>query len=40
MRQVTPCLVGKVASGEWGLGGQTLTADDVTGLARGGVAAG
>jgi hypothetical protein len=40
MRQVTRCLVEKVATGEWGFGGQTLTADDVTALARGGVAAG
>jgi hypothetical protein len=40
MRQVTPCLVEKVAGGEWGFGGQALTADDVTALARGGVVAG
>ena len=38
MRSVTWCLVEEVASGEWGLGGQTLTADDVKALARGGVA--
>jgi 4-oxalocrotonate tautomerase len=40
MRSVTWCLVEEVASGEWGFGGQTLTADDVKALARGGVAAG
>jgi 4-oxalocrotonate tautomerase len=39
MRSVTWCLVEDVASGEWGIGGQTLTADDVKALARGGVAA-
>jgi len=36
MRSVTLCLVEEVASGEWGLGGHTLTADDVKALARGG----
>jgi 4-oxalocrotonate tautomerase len=40
MRSVTWCLFEEVASGEWGFGGQTLTADDVKALARGGVAAG
>jgi 4-oxalocrotonate tautomerase len=40
MRSVTWCLVEEVASGEWGLGGQTVTADDFKALARGGVAAG
>jgi 4-oxalocrotonate tautomerase len=35
MRQVTWCVVEEVASGEWGIGGQTLTADDVKALARG-----
>ena len=39
LRQVTWCLVEEVASGEWGIGGQSLTADDVKALARGGVAA-
>ena len=39
MRSVTWCLVQEVASGEWGIGGQSLTADDVKALARGGVAA-
>lgn len=38
MRSVTRCLVEEVASGEWGIGGQGLTADDVKALARGGVA--
>jgi 4-oxalocrotonate tautomerase len=38
MRQVTSCVVEEVASGEWGIGGQPLTADDVKALARGGVA--
>ena len=36
MRSVTWCLVEEVASGEWGFDGQTLTADDVKALARGG----
>jgi 4-oxalocrotonate tautomerase len=40
LRQITWCLVEEVASGEWGVGGQPLTADDVKALARGGVAAG
>ncbi len=39
MRSVTWCLVEEVASGEWGIGGHTLTADDVKALQRGGVAA-
>jgi 4-oxalocrotonate tautomerase len=39
MRQVTWCMVEEVASGEWGIGGHTLTADDVKALARGEVAA-
>lgn len=39
MRQVTWCVIEEVASGEWGIGGQTLTADDVKALARGEVAA-
>ena len=38
MRQLTCCVVQEVASGEWGIGGQTLTADDVKALARGAVA--
>jgi 4-oxalocrotonate tautomerase len=38
MRSVTWGLVEEVTSGEWGFGGQTLTADDVKALARGGVA--
>ena len=28
------CLVAEIASGDWGAGGQTLTADDVRALAR------
>ena len=35
MRRATWCMVEEVASGEWGVGGQTLTADDVRALARG-----
>ncbi|MGB0094588.1 MAG: 4-oxalocrotonate tautomerase family protein [Solirubrobacteraceae bacterium] len=35
MRQVTWCVIEEVASGDWGIGGQTLTADDVKALARG-----
>jgi 4-oxalocrotonate tautomerase len=34
MRQHIWCIVEQVASGEWGVGGQTLTADDVKALAR------
>ena len=33
MRQTTWCMVEEVASGEWGIGGQALTADDVRALA-------
>ena len=40
MRRITWCTVEEVASGEWGIGGQALTADDAKALARGGVAAG
>jgi 4-oxalocrotonate tautomerase len=35
MRQATWCLVEEIASGEWGIGGQPVTADDVRALARG-----
>ena len=35
MRELTWCVVEEVASGDWGIGGQTLTADDVKALARG-----
>ena len=38
MRRLTWCVVEEVASGEWGIGGQTPTADDVKALARGEVA--
>lgn len=34
MRQAVWCLVEEVASGEWGVGGRTLSADDVRALAR------
>jgi 4-oxalocrotonate tautomerase len=34
MRRSIWCLVEEVASGEWGVGGRTLTADDVKALAR------
>jgi 4-oxalocrotonate tautomerase len=34
MRQTIWCIVEEVASGEWGVGGRTLTADDVRALAR------
>ena len=33
MRRITWCVVEEVASGEWGVGGQALTADDVRALA-------
>ncbi len=35
MRPLTWCIVEEVASGAWGMGGQTLTADDERALARG-----
>ncbi len=34
MRRTIWCIVEEVASGEWGIGGRTLTADDVRALAR------
>ena len=34
MRQAVWCLVEEVASGEWGVGGRMLTADDVRAVAR------
>lgn len=34
MRKHIWCLVAEVASGDWGVGGQALTADDVRALAR------
>ena len=34
MRQGIWCVIEEVADGEWGVGGQTLTADDVKALAR------
>jgi 4-oxalocrotonate tautomerase len=33
MREVTWCVVEEVRSGNWGIGGQPLTADDVRALA-------
>lgn len=35
MRQVTWCVVEEVASGDWGIGGQPLTTQDVQALAKG-----
>ena len=35
MRRAIWCVIEEVASGEWGVGGKTLTADDVRALARG-----
>jgi 4-oxalocrotonate tautomerase len=35
MRHVTSCIVEEVASGEWSIGGQTVTADDLRALASG-----
>ena len=34
MRPLTVCMVEEVASGEWGIGGRILTADDIRALAR------
>jgi 4-oxalocrotonate tautomerase len=34
MRHTIWCMVEEVASGEWGVGGRGLTADDVKALAR------
>ena len=34
MRSNVWCMVTEIASGDWGVGGQTLTADDVRALAR------
>ena len=36
MRQVTYCIVEEVKSGDWGIGGNPLTTDDVKALAAGG----
>jgi 4-oxalocrotonate tautomerase len=35
MRSVTVCVVEEVASGDWGIGGQLYTTEDVLALARG-----
>ncbi|MDX6563618.1 MAG: 4-oxalocrotonate tautomerase [Gaiellales bacterium] len=37
MRQVTWCVVEEVKSGEWGIGGNSLTTEDVRALAAGAV---
>jgi 4-oxalocrotonate tautomerase len=34
LRRLTWCVVEEVASGDWGIGGEILTADDVNALAR------
>jgi 4-oxalocrotonate tautomerase len=34
-RRATWCVIEEVASGEWGVGGESLTADDVRALASG-----
>jgi 4-oxalocrotonate tautomerase len=34
MRKHVWCLVTEIASGDWGAGGQTLSADDIRALAR------
>ncbi|MFL5860569.1 MAG: 4-oxalocrotonate tautomerase family protein [Solirubrobacteraceae bacterium] len=34
MRESVWCMITEIASGAWGVGGQTLTADDVRALAR------
>jgi 4-oxalocrotonate tautomerase len=34
LRETVWCIVDEVAGGEWGVGGRTLTADDVRALAR------
>ncbi|HEY1518515.1 MAG TPA: 4-oxalocrotonate tautomerase family protein [Solirubrobacteraceae bacterium] len=35
MRNLTWCVIEEVPSGDWGVGGRALTADDVRALARG-----
>jgi len=35
MRRTIWCVIEEVASGEWGIGGEALTADDVNALASG-----
>ena len=35
MRSVTVCVVEEVSSGDWGIGGQPYTTEDVLALARG-----
>jgi 4-oxalocrotonate tautomerase len=36
LRRLTCCVVEEVTSGDWGIGGEILTGDDVKALARGG----
>jgi 4-oxalocrotonate tautomerase len=38
LRQATLCVLEEVKSGDWAIGGQTLTTDDAKALARGDVA--
>ena len=35
VRSVTVCVVEEVASGDWGIGGQPYTTEDILALARG-----
>ena len=35
MRRATWCIVEEIASGEWGIAGRTVTADDMRALASG-----
>lgn len=35
MRQVTWCVIDEVRSGDWAIGGRSLTTEDVLALARG-----
>jgi len=35
MRKLTWCVVEEIPSGDWGIGGETITADDVKAIARG-----
>jgi 4-oxalocrotonate tautomerase len=34
MRRLTWCVIEEIPSGDWGIGGEALTADDVRALAR------
>jgi 4-oxalocrotonate tautomerase len=35
MRKLTWCVIQEVPSGDWGIGGESVTADDVRALSRG-----